>query len=111
MAQKEQEHRHASENREAETDFKLTSREQLIAGALAMVLVVSAIYLLAQGKSITGLSVLGTVVVAFGGAFVYDRYQRAQSANLEEKDAGKDTQELETIPHDLIEPPQTQPKE
>jgi uncharacterized membrane protein len=111
MAQKEQEHRHTSEDRGAEADIKLASRGQLIGGALAIVAVLGAIYLLAHDKSITGLAVLGTVVVAFGGAFVYDRYQRAQSANLEEKDTGKDTQELEAIFPELIEPPQTEPKE
>jgi uncharacterized membrane protein len=96
MAQKEQEHRHASEDREAEADSKLASRGQLIGGALAMVAVLGAIYLLAHDKSITGLSVLATVVVAFGGAFIYDRYQRAQTfKELQEKESDEDTQELE----------------
>ena len=67
-----------------------------------MVALLGAIYLLAHDKSITGLSVLGTVVVAFGGAFVYDRYQRAQSSKeperAEAEGTDKDTQELEIIP-------------
>jgi uncharacterized membrane protein len=102
MAQKEQQHRHAPEDRETEADIKLASRGQIIGGSLAIVAVLGAIYLLAHDKSVTGLSVLGAVVVAFGGAFVYDRYQRAQSSK-EPEGAGKDTQELEAIGPDLNE--------
>jgi len=78
MAQKEQQHRHSRESRLSEADFTLARRGQLIGATLAIVAVVGAIYLLAHDKSITGLSVLGAVVATFGGAFVYERYQRAK---------------------------------
>jgi uncharacterized membrane protein len=103
MARKEQEHRHASEDRQFQADFKLASRGQLIGGALAMVAVLGAIYLLAHDKSTTGLAVLGTVVVAFGGAFVYDRYQRGKSMTVEEG-GGKDSQDIDSDePQESIE--------
>lgn len=61
-----------------------------------------AIYLLAHDKSVTGLAVLGTVVAAFGGAFVYDRYQRPQPDEkpnaAEAEDRGRKTQELMAPP-------------
>jgi hypothetical protein len=39
-------------------------------------------------KSTAGLTVWGAVVVAFGGAFIYDRYQRSHPAKELEEDEG-----------------------
>jgi uncharacterized membrane protein len=88
MAQREQQHRHAIEDRESQAAHTLARRGQLIGGVLAVVAVVGAIYLLAHDKSITGLSVMGAVVATFGGAFVYDRYQRSKlSAQSQDRTA------------------------
>jgi hypothetical protein len=69
------------EDRQSEAHSRLARRGQMIGGALAIIAVAGAIYLLAHDKSITGLSVLGAVVAAFGGAFVYDRFQHAKFSN------------------------------
>jgi uncharacterized membrane protein len=102
MAQKEQIHRHNTDNRRLDSDIiTLAKRGQLIGGLLALVAVVGAIYLLANDKSITGLSVLGGVVLVFGGAFVYDRYQsRPSKESDEDQDESRKTQELR-----VVEPP------
>ncbi len=59
-----------------------------------MIAVAGAIYLLAHDKSITGLSVLGAVVVAFGGAFIYDRYQFAKLSEGQRPGYDEATQKL-----------------
>ena len=101
MAQKEQSHRHSTEDRRLDGDISLARRGQLIGGFLALVAVVGAIYLLAHDKSITGLSVLGGVVLVFGGAFVYDRYQKSQPPKSDEdENESRKTQELT-----VVEPP------
>src|SRR5713226_1722728 len=99
MAQKEQSHRHGTDNRRLDGDITLAKRGQLIGGVLALVAVVGAIYLLANDKSITGLSVLGGVVLVFGGAFVYDRYQKSRPSKESDEDDNEDrnTQELRVI--------------
>ena len=86
MAQKEQSHRHNTDNRRLDSDITLAKRGQLIGGLLALVAVVGAIYLLAHDKSITGLSVLGGVVLVFGGAFVYDRYHKSRPSEESDED-------------------------
>jgi uncharacterized membrane protein len=91
MAQKEQQHRHALEAQRTRAEYGLARRGQLIGAALAMIAVTGAIYLLAHDKSITGLSLLGAVVVAFGGAFVYDRYQLAKSSGESGPESGGTT--------------------
>jgi uncharacterized membrane protein len=86
MAQKEQAHRHSLENRQTDADISLACRGQFFGWVLALVAVCGAIYLLAKGESTTGLVLLGGVVASFGGAFVYDRYQKSQSAQSDEED-------------------------
>jgi uncharacterized membrane protein len=100
MAEKEQAHRHRQEEREADGDLTLAKRGQLIGGGLALIAVVGAIYLLATGKSVTGLAVLGAVVAAFGTAFVYDRIRSKPSpAEPPAGTNGNDTpSELPSIP-------------
>ena len=102
MAHREQSHRHGAEDRQLDGDIGLARRGQLIGGLLALIAVGGAIYFLDHDKSVAGLTVLGTVVVAFGSAFVYDRHQRARPPDEpeEEEDEGRKTQEL-----DAIEPP------
>ena len=98
MAQKEQAHRHEQDS----GDLTLAKRGQLIGGGLALVAVLGAIYLVAHDKSISGLSVLGAVVVALGGAFVYDRYQRTHSPEAH-TDRGEKAQEVRALPESETE--------
>jgi hypothetical protein len=44
------------------------------------------------------LTVLAGVVVAFGGAFIYDRYQSAHPPEKSEDEDAKQTPDLMTIP-------------
>ncbi len=100
MAREEQRHRHQTEDQQVKGDVTLAKRGQLIGGALALAAVLGGIYLIAHDKPISGLSILSGVVVAFGGAFIYDRYQHARSwAKTESQDAQK-----------LNPPGQTSPK-
>ncbi len=92
MARDEQRHRHQIEDRQTDGDLTLAKRGQLIGGFLALALVIGAIYLVSHDKPVSGLSVLGGVVVAFGGAFIYDRYQRARDAKQQK---GRETQEID----------------
>jgi uncharacterized membrane protein len=94
MAQKEQQHRHDHEAQQIKAEYTLARRGQLIGATLAMIAVAGAIYLLAHDKSITGLSVLGAVVVAFGGAFIYDRYQFAKLSEGQRPGYDEATQKL-----------------
>jgi uncharacterized membrane protein len=68
MAQKEQGHRHTLEDRQLDGGISRAKSGQLIGAVLAFALVLRVIYLLAHDKSTAGLTVLGAVVVAFGGA-------------------------------------------
>jgi uncharacterized membrane protein len=96
MAEKEQTHRHAQENRENDGNLTLAKRGQLIGGGLALLAIVGAIYLLATGRSATGLSVLAGVAATFGTAFVYDRIVRSRPSD---KPNGKETKpDLPKIP-------------
>jgi uncharacterized membrane protein len=99
MAQKEQDHRHAIEDRQSIGDLTLAKRGQIFGGILALIAVCGAIYLLANGESASGLAVLGGVVASFGGAFVYDRYQKAHTHKESDADEnqGRTTQELRAI--------------
>ena len=93
MARDEQRHRHQTEEDHVRGDITLAKRGQLIGGILALAAVVGAIYLIAHDKPISGLSVLSGVVIAFGGPFIYDRYQRARAST---KPKGRETQEMES---------------
>ena len=69
-------------------------------------LVCGAIYLLANGESTTGLTVLGGVVATFGGAFVYDRYQRAHPPKESDKESDTEDNQVRTTQElRAIEPP------
>jgi uncharacterized membrane protein len=92
MAKREQSHRHSLEDRQlALEEYRIRSgvrhvtTGQMIGGILALALVLGSIYLLANDKSTAGLTVLGSVVVAFGGAFIYDRYLRAHAVKQSEE--------------------------
>lgn len=76
-------------------DFLLAKRGQLIGAGLALVFLVGGIFLIAIDKSVQGFALIGGAAAAFGGAFVYDRYQRAREPAAS---SGKTTQGLPSPP-------------
>jgi len=95
MAEGEQRHSHDVENRQIDNDFLLAKRGQLIGAGLALVFLVGGIFLIAIDKSVQGFALIGGAAAAFGGAFVYDRYQRAHEPAAP---SGKTTQGLPSPP-------------
>jgi len=80
MAEREQRHSHDTENRQIDGDLLLARRGQLIGAGLALIVVFGGIFLLAINKSTAGFTMIAGAAAIFGGAFVYDRYQRSRES-------------------------------
>jgi uncharacterized membrane protein len=88
MAEKEQQHRHETESRDLKGAIALASRGQFIGAGLALIALLGGIYLVAHDKDIQGFSLILGDVLLFGGAFVYDRFQkRSDATQTDEEDA------------------------
>jgi uncharacterized membrane protein len=96
MAEKEQQHRHETSKQETSAEILLARRGQLIGAALAAIVLLGGIYLVANDKSIQGFVLIAGAAVTFGGAFVYDRYQRSHQSETDESEQSAAPEETRT---------------
>jgi uncharacterized membrane protein len=76
MAERQSAHRQALERLVIESNCKAQSRGQLFAFILALVVLGSGVYLLAEGKSIEGFSAIILALASLTGAPIYGQSQQ-----------------------------------
>jgi len=95
MADNQANYRHELEKADLEASIILGKRGQIIGATLAAIVMLGGIYLLANDKSAEGLALITGDAVAFGGAFIYDRYQRSHAAGKTKSPAENDAPKIE----------------
>lgn len=99
MAETQGNHRRTLEIKELDASIRLSFRGQLIGSTIALIALLGGIWLVANDKSTEGFSLIVADVLAFGGAFVYDRYrQQGSGKNPEDEGDTRETQELKSLP-------------
>ena len=73
MAEKQEDHRHYIERRYVEGGIRNETIGVVFAGSIAIISILGGIYLLSQGRDITGLTALLTPLAVLVGVYVYGK--------------------------------------